>query len=30
MISEILVQFEKDKSHLNVNVYADINPESIL
>ena len=30
MISELLIQFEKDKSHSNVNVYADINPESIL
>jgi primosomal protein N' (replication factor Y) len=30
MISELLIQFEKDKSHLNVSVYADINPESIL
>ena len=30
MISELLIQFEKDKSHINVNIYADINPESIL
>ena len=30
MISELIIQFEKDKNHNNVSVYADINPESIL
>lgn len=30
MISELIIQFEKDKNHNNVSVHADINPESIL
>ena len=30
MISELLIDFAKDKSHSEVNIYADINPESII
>ncbi len=30
MISDLLKQFEKDKKHNDVSIYADINPENIL
>ncbi len=30
MISELLVDFSKDKRHADVNIFADINPESIM